>query len=184
MSWPTRRDPSVRTGPAPLRRTPSLGLAVLVLAVAAACGGETRRAAADSAQSPQSPGAQAPRTPPAGAAAAAPAGTLTEADISPQMIALGDSIFKGQAASGICFTCHGPGAEGGTLAPNLTDQEWLNGDGSLAFIENTVRNGVPQPKQHPAPMPPFGSTFTEAQVQAVAAYVYSRSHPNVGGTRP
>ena len=97
------------------------------------------------------------------------------------MVALGDSIFHGTAANGICYTCHGPNAKGTELAPDLTDQTWLNGDGSLGFIHNTVVNGVPTPKQHAAPMPAFGQAFSNDQVNAVASYVYSLSHPNVGG---
>ena len=94
------------------------------------------------------------------------------------MIALGDSIFHGQVAGGTCQTCHGPDAKGTQLAPNLTDNQWLNGDGSYQFIVNTVTNGVPNPKQHPRPMPPMGGAqLTPAQVRAVAAYVYSLSHP-------
>jgi hypothetical protein len=39
-----------------------------------------------------------------------------------------------------------------------------------------VTNGVPQPKQHPAPMPPKGGApLTDQQVRAVAAYVFSIS---------
>ena len=69
-------------------------------------------------------------------------------------------------ARGICYTCHGSDAKGTTLAPNLTDSEWLNGDGSLQFIANTVRTGVAQPKTFPAPMPPFGQALTAEQVSA------------------
>ena len=93
-------------------------------------------------------------------------------------VALGDSIFRGQAGGGICYTCHGPDAKGTTLGPNLADQEWLNVDGSLEAIQNTVRNGVPTPKQYPSPMPAFGQMLTPQQVSAVAAYVYSLRNPS------
>jgi mono/diheme cytochrome c family protein len=63
------------------------------------------------------------------------------------------------------------------MAPDLTDNTWIHGDGSLSFIEHTVTTGVPQPKSHPAPMPPMGgASLTPDQVKAVAAYVYSLSH--------
>jgi mono/diheme cytochrome c family protein len=63
------------------------------------------------------------------------------------------------------------------VAPDLTDSQWLNGDGSYQFLVNTITNGVPQPKQHPAPMPPKGGApLTDDQVKAVAAYEYSLSH--------
>jgi cbb3-type cytochrome c oxidase subunit III len=97
---------------------------------------------------------------------------------NPAQVALGDSIFHGTAGGGICFTCHGPDAKGVQgLGPNLTDTQWLHGDGSLQFIQNTVRTGVATPKEAAAPMPPMGgATLTPDQVNAVAAYVYSLSH--------
>ena len=101
----------------------------------------------------------------------------TAGQVTPQLVALGDSIFKGQAAGGICFTCHGPDAKGTALAPDLTDTTWLHGDGSLSFIANTVRTGIATPKQAPAPMPAFGQTLTPQQVDAVSAYVFSLTHP-------
>lgn len=108
--------------------------------------------------------------------AAKPAGGAGGAQ-SPQMIAQGDSIFHGQLAGGTCTACHGQDAKGTAVAPNLTDSQWLNGDGSYDFIVHTVTNGVPKPKEHPAPMPPKGGAqLTDDQVKAVAAYVYSLSH--------
>ena len=96
---------------------------------------------------------------------------------SPQLVALGDSIFHGQVAGGTCTACHGQDAKGTAVAPDLTDNQWINGDGSYDFIVHTVTTGVPQPKQHPAPMPPKGgATLTDDQVKAVAAYVFSLSH--------
>jgi mono/diheme cytochrome c family protein len=94
-----------------------------------------------------------------------------------QIVALGDSIFHGQVAGGICYTCHGPDAKGTQLGPNLTDMEWLNGDGSEEFIVRTVTNGVPAPKKYPGMMPPMGQMLSPDQVRAVAAYVYSLSRP-------
>ena len=89
-------------------------------------------------------------------AAAKPAAGGTAGGPTPQQIALGDSIFHGQVAGGTCTACHGQDAKGTAVAPDLTDQQWINGDGSYDFIVRTVTNGVPEPKQHPAPMPPKG----------------------------
>lgn len=109
------------------------------------------------------------------AAAAAPSGAGGGG--TPQQIALGDSIFHGQVGGGTCSACHGQDAKGTAVAPDLTDNQWLNGDGSYQFIVNTITNGVPKPKQHPAPMPPKGGApLTDDQVKAVAAYEYSLSH--------
>lgn len=63
------------------------------------------------------------------------------------------------------------------LGPDLTDNTWLNNDGTLEGIMNTVRTGVPQPKEATAPMPPMGgATLNDEQIRAVATYVYSLSH--------
>jgi len=99
--------------------------------------------------------------------------------ITPAMVALGDSVFHGKTAGGTCAVCHGQDAKGTAgLAPDLTDAKWLNGDGSYAFIVGLVETGVPNPKESPAAMPPMGGAkLTPEQVRAVAAYVYSLSHP-------
>jgi mono/diheme cytochrome c family protein len=82
---------------------------------------------------------------------------------------------------GTCFTCHGQDAKGTTLAPNLSDNTWIDGDGTYNYLVQRVTTGVPQPKQYPAPMPPKGGApLSDAQVRAVAAYVYSLTHPDVG----
>lgn len=100
--------------------------------------------------------------------AAAPAG------VTPAAIAKGDSIFH---TSGLCYACHGTNAQG-AVGPNLTDAEWLHGDGSYDFIVATVTAGVPTEKaKKGVPMPPKGgSSITDDEVKAVAAYVYSLSH--------
>lgn len=97
---------------------------------------------------------------------------------SPAVIALGDSVFHGRVGGALCYVCHGPAGKGvAGLGPNLTDKEWLNSDGSLPSIEKTVQEGVPKPKKMPAPMPPKGGgQLGDAQVKAVAAYVWSLSN--------
>jgi mono/diheme cytochrome c family protein len=97
---------------------------------------------------------------------------------SPTDVALGDSVFHGKVGGALCYVCHGPAGKGvNGLGPNLTDKEWVNGDGTLPFIEKTILDGVPKPKKMPAPMPPKGGgQLTEAQVKAAAAYVWSLSH--------
>ena len=73
-----------------------------------------------------------------------------------------------------CVVCHGPDAGGTQLAPSLRDGEWLNVSGGYEEIVTLINTGVPTPKQHPVPMPPRGGgPFTEEQVRALAAYVYS-----------
>jgi mono/diheme cytochrome c family protein len=93
------------------------------------------------------------------------------------LVALGDSIFHGQVGGGTCTVCHGQDAKGTPVGPDLTDKEWLHSDGSLAGITQTIMNGVPQPKNAPAPMPAKGgAALSDDQVKAVAAYAYSLGH--------
>jgi cbb3-type cytochrome c oxidase subunit III len=99
---------------------------------------------------------------------AAPAG------VTPAAVAQGDSIFH---KDGMCYACHGSNAQG-AVGPNLTDAEWLHGDGAYDMIVATVTSGVPADKAKKGiAMPPKGgSSITDEQVKAVAAYVYSLSH--------
>ncbi len=95
------------------------------------------------------------------------------------MVTEGDSIFHGQIAGGTCYTCHGADAKGTALAPPLVPHQWLTGDGSYAFIQQRITEGVPNPTPpYPGPMLPMGSTpMSPAQIKAVAAYVYAISRP-------
>jgi cbb3-type cytochrome c oxidase subunit III len=99
---------------------------------------------------------------------AAPAG------VTPAAIAKGDTIFH---KTGLCYACHGSNAEG-AVGPNLTDAEWLHGDGSYDMIVATVTSGVPAEKAKKGiAMPPKGgSAISDEDVKAVAAYVYSLGH--------
>jgi len=93
-----------------------------------------------------------------------------------EMVSLGDRIFHGQVAGGMCTACHGPNGAGSPLGPDLTKNKWLWSDGSWDGIAKTITNGVMQPKQYRSPMPPFGgSQLTPEQTKAVAAYVWALS---------
>jgi mono/diheme cytochrome c family protein len=95
-------------------------------------------------------------------------------DVDQALVDQGRSVFTG---AGGCAACHAADATGTQLGPNLTDREWLDAGGSYGSIAATVRSGVPSPRRYPAPMPALGGAqLTTAQVCAVAAYVYSRSH--------
>jgi glucose/arabinose dehydrogenase/mono/diheme cytochrome c family protein len=99
------------------------------------------------------------------------------AGITPPMVALGDSIYSGKVAGGTCAACHGADAKGSSLAPDLTSNKYLWGDGSYTSILGIIRQGVPAPKQHTGVMPPMGGAqLSPTQVSAVAAYVWSLSH--------
>ncbi len=136
----------------------------VILGLAACGGGESGAPASQDAQ----PAATQPSAP-----APAPAMDLP-AGVTAAMVAEGRTVFTG---AGICYTCHMQGGVGGPLAPNLTDDQWLNVDGSYDAIVNLVMTGVPQPKEHPGIMlPKGGSSITDEQVRAVAAYVWTLGH--------
>lgn len=113
------------------------------------------------------------RTVPA-AAQAKPAAPAAPAAVTAAAITAGDSIFHG---AGNCYACHGANAQG-LVGPNLTDAEWIHGDGSYDFIVATVTKGIAKEESKSGIlMPPKGgSTITDDQVKQVAAYVYSLSH--------
>jgi len=136
----------------------------LLLAFGAACGGQGDAPAAEDAQ------------PAAESDAPAPAAAMDmdyPEGVTAEMVTQGEAVFTG---AGICFTCHMPGGVGGPLAPNLTDGEWINTDGSFDGIVATVTTGVPEPEQHTGIMLPKGGTaISDEDVRAVAAYVWTLS---------
>ncbi|MGD8727407.1 MAG: c-type cytochrome [Gemmatimonadales bacterium] len=139
--------------------------ALLVMAaVAFGCGGDSEQA---------EPADEAPATMEAAAPEAAEAaqGEITEA-----MIEEGRTLYAG---AGLCAACHGPNAGGiPNLGTNLTDDEWLHGDGTYESIVDQIMMGVSADQSSTGTvMPPKGgSAITDAQVRAVAAYVYSLSN--------
>jgi mono/diheme cytochrome c family protein len=154
-----------------IRRFTALG-ATLVVAGLIACAGEAadEAAPADTAETPApAPDAAATPvdTPPAGAAMQLPEG------VTQVMVDAGKQAFE----TTICYTCHGMDGSGTPLAPNLRDDTWLNTDGTMAGIEQVIRNGVPTPVEHPAAMPPMGGAqLSDEQIQNLTAYVYAISH--------
>ena len=111
----------------------------------------------------------------AGTAAAQDAApSAAPAAANPELIAKGDSVYH---KAGLCYACHGTNAQG-AVGPNLTDAEWLHGDGSVDMIAATVTAGIPQEKAKGGIAMPAkgGSSISDEEVKAVAAYVYSLSH--------
>jgi mono/diheme cytochrome c family protein len=124
------------------------------------------------------PRAAAPDPPPvtAGAAGAAGAGPVVVAElpagVTQEMVDEGQEIY----AASVCVACHGVAGAGGPIAPALNDTGWLNIDGSFESIVQVIRDGVPQPRQYPAPMPPMGgASFSDEQLRALSAYIYAIS---------
>ncbi len=93
--------------------------------------------------------------------------------VTEKMISEGATLFAG---AGTCFACHGPDAKGvPNLGANLTDKDWVKGDGGYEAIVKAIMEGTQS--ETGAVMPPRGSgALTDAQVKAVAAYVWTLSH--------
>jgi mono/diheme cytochrome c family protein len=95
------------------------------------------------------------------------------------MVAEGAQLFSG----GTCPLCHGPGGANGPYGPDLTDQIYLQNDGSWTGITSTITTGVPATQfRSPTSRPEFfmqprgGMPISDAQVRSVAAYVWALSH--------
>ena len=89
-----------------------------------------------------------------------------------------EMVDQGQELFGtVCTACHGPGGAGTPAGPALNDAEWLNVAGQYPEIVTVITSGVANPVQFPGAMPPKGGgNFDDAQVRALAAYVYALSH--------
>lgn len=162
IGFSTPRAPLYRGSPSASILVPFL-LAVVLTVSATACGGAPDHPPEDTVATDSDSPTSAPSV-----------GTPPPSD-SQGRVALGGDIFNGRAAGGMCFTCHGQNGAGTTLAPSLRDQAWIHGDGSIEFVANTIRTGIPNPKQYPSAMPGFVAMFTDQQIQSIAAYVYSLS---------
>jgi len=150
-------------------------VAVLVTGLAAmswACGGgDTGGGEAEAPAPAETPAAEAP----------APSGgvDLTAVElpdgVTAEMVQAGADLWPTQ----ICGTCHGPAAAGvADFGPDLTDDVWLNSDGSYEAIVATITDGVPEPQEFGAAMQPKGGvpSITEEQVRQLAAYIYATSN--------
>lgn len=88
---------------------------------------------------------------------------------------------KGLFAEGTCTRCHGEAGAGGRSGPDLTDAEWVQSDGSLEGIRETIFWGVRR-RDFADPSRRFemntvgGMNLEWDEVRALAAYVWSLSH--------
>ncbi len=142
-----------------------------MLALLAACGGGNDGSSASSAADDQGGAEQATQ-----AAAADPLNidpALLPEGVTVAMVEEGRELFTG---GGACASCHLPDATGGPLAPDLTDDTWLNVDGEYASIVEVIKTGVAQPIEALGSMlPRAGMPLTDEQVDALAAYAYMLS---------
>lgn len=83
----------------------------------------------------------------------------------PKAQLIGDRLYQN-----FCSQCHGADARGGKSFPNLTDSDWLGGDGSHGYIKTTIANG------RMGVMPPMAAAVGGPDdVRNVAEYVLSLS---------
>ena len=96
------------------------------------------------------------------------------ADLSPDRVAQGRTLFHG---AGGCAQCHGVDGAGGSDGPSLTSGPWSLGDGSPDWLVHMTRHGgwgSTSPDGDPQRM--RGPTVLDsAQVRLVAGYVFSIS---------
>jgi mono/diheme cytochrome c family protein len=140
-----------------------IGGAVIV-AAAVACG---RSATVGS------PGTMASPAPAANKAPTMPAG------VTAASIAEGKTLYETPSSN--CGRCHGLDAKGTNRAPNLTDSTWVHIDGSYPEIARIINAGVPAadikgPYQFPMRAKGGSQSLTDAQVNSIAAYIWSLSH--------
>ncbi len=74
----------------------------------------------------------------------------------------GKEVFTGK-----CLACHGEKGQG-VVGPNLTDDYWLHGKGTLKDIAAVVVTGVADKG-----MPPWGPILTADELKDVVAFVHS-----------
>jgi mono/diheme cytochrome c family protein len=118
------------------------------------------------------------------AAAACAHGAASPAAPSPRldantsaMVLLGDSLFNNNS----CRKCHGVHGQAGQFAPDLTQGPWIHVSGEYQDLVRIITDGIPPAAikdtvHHPYDMHPRGgSNFSDAQVRALAAYVWTIS---------
>lgn len=99
------------------------------------------------------------------------------AGVTDALITSGDRLFN----SGACVRCHGARGVGGANGPSLVRGPWLHASDNVADIARVITNGVPQEQLKSASrrfaMNPRGGpmALTDAQIQSLAAYVWSIS---------
>lgn len=94
-----------------------------------------------------------------------------------QMLEEGKKLYD----EGSCMRCHGDQGQGTPRAPDLTDTEWVQSDGSLQGIRETIFWGVRRkdfadPTRRFEMNPGGGMDLEWTDYDALAAYVWSLSN--------
>jgi mono/diheme cytochrome c family protein len=98
------------------------------------------------------------------------------AGVTDSSIAWGKALFHGSAN---CSACHGVAGRGTSDGPPLTGALWLHGPGTYEWLVDQIRRGIPAHQTLSGlAMPMRGwSMMNDDDVRAVAAYVWSITHP-------
>ena len=96
--------------------------------------------------------------------------------VTDSTIAWGRQLFHGSAN---CAACHGVEARGTDEGPALSGALWLHGPGTYEWLVEQIKRGIPAHRTWTGkPMPMRGwSNMPDADVRAVAAYVWAITHP-------
>jgi len=96
------------------------------------------------------------------------------------LVETGEKLFN---EDGTCHFCHAEGGVGGQTGPDLTDDEWVQGDrsGSLEMIGEVIFWGVRRrdfadPNRRFQMNPKGGMELDSEGLDALTAYVWSLSH--------
>lgn len=92
---------------------------------------------------------------------------------NPEKIKHGSEIYSGK-----CLACHGDKGQG-VVGPNLTDDYWIHGKGTLKDIASVVSTGVIDKG-----MPPWGSVLTPDELIDVVVFIHSLHGTNPPGAKP
>jgi mono/diheme cytochrome c family protein len=98
------------------------------------------------------------------------------AGVTDSAIAWGRQLFHGSAN---CAGCHGVEGRGTDEGPALSGALWLHGPGTYEWLVEQIKQGIPAHHTWTGePMPMRGwSNMPDGDVRAVAAYVWSITHP-------
>jgi mono/diheme cytochrome c family protein len=96
--------------------------------------------------------------------------------VTDSAIVWGKALFHGPAN---CSGCHGEAGRGTDRGPNITGALWLHGPGTYESLREWVKHGVPASRTYTGESMPAwgGAAMNPSDVDAVAAYVWSISHP-------
>jgi cytochrome c oxidase cbb3-type subunit III len=104
--------------------------------------------------------------------------TITEDSLAALM---GDAAMMSDARQIFqdrCAACHADQGQG-AIGPNLTDDHWLHGDGSLLAIHRLISDGVPEKG-----MPPWNRQLNAVELRQLAAFVGSMRGKSLPGKPP